>query len=169
MTTRTSTTFIITAALALCTSIVDTQAASATANLGVSATVANNCTISTSAMAFGAYDPVVANASTGLDGVGTITTACTKGATTTIGLSLGANASGVTRRLTNSAGNYLSYEIYLDSGRSTIWGNSGSDLLSPAAAPSKAARSFTAYGRIVSSQDVPAGAYADTVTATVNF
>ena len=36
-----------------------TSAATATANLGVSATVTSNCTISTVALAFGSYDPVV--------------------------------------------------------------------------------------------------------------
>jgi spore coat protein U-like protein len=144
-------------------------AGSASANLSVSASVANNCTISTSPLAFGAYDPVVANASTNLDATGMVTVACTKGATATIGLGLGSNASGNTRRMTDGSSNFLSYEVYQDSSRSTIWGNSGAELLSPSAAPSKAMRDFTVYGRIPSNQDVPAGSYGDTVTATVNF
>jgi spore coat protein U-like protein len=142
---------------------------SASANLSVSASVANNCTISTSPLAFGAYDPVVANASTNLDATGAVTVACTKGATATIGLGLGSNASGSTRRLTDGSTNFLAYEMYQDSSRSTIWGNSGAELLSPSAAPSKSTRDFTVYGRIPSNQDVPSGSYADTVTATVNF
>jgi spore coat protein U-like protein len=145
------------------------SAATATANLGVSATVTNNCTISTAALAFGSYDPVVANASTNLDGTGTVTVACTKGASATIGLGLGSNASGSTRRMGDGATNYLTYELYQDSGRTTVWGNAGAGLLSPAAAPSKAARNFTVYGRVTSNQDVPAGTYNDTVVATVNF
>jgi spore coat protein U-like protein len=145
------------------------NAATATANLGVSATVTNNCTISTVALAFGSYDPVVANASTNLDGTGTVTVACTKGSTATIGLGAGANASGATRRMGDGATNFLTYELYQDSSRSTVWANSGTGLLSPAAAPSKAARSFTVYGRVASDQDVPAGNYSDTVVATVNF
>ena len=48
------------------------SAATATANLTVSATVTNNCTVSTSALAFGSYDPVVGNASANLDGTGTV-------------------------------------------------------------------------------------------------
>jgi spore coat protein U domain-containing protein, fimbrial subunit CupE1/2/3/6 len=123
------------------------KAASATANLGVSATVTNNCTISTTALAFGSYDPVGANASGNLDGTGTVVVACTKGATATVGLGLGGNASG----------------------RTTIWSDSGAGLLSPAAAPSKAPRNFTVYGRVTGNQDVPAGNYSDTVVATVNF
>jgi spore coat protein U domain-containing protein, fimbrial subunit CupE1/2/3/6 len=100
------------------------MAASATANLGVSATVTNNCTISTAALAFGSYDPVVANASSNLDGTGTVVVACTKGATATIGLGLGGNASGSTRRMGDGGTNYLTYELYQDSGRSTIWNDS---------------------------------------------
>ena len=65
------------------------SAATATANLGVSATVTNNCTISTAALAFGSYDPVVTHASTNLDGTGTVVVACTKGVAPTVGLGLG--------------------------------------------------------------------------------
>jgi spore coat protein U-like protein len=148
---------------------VTADAATATANLGVSATVTNNCTISTVALGFGSYDPVVANASTNLDGTGTVVVACTKGATATIGLGLGSNASGSTRRMGDGATNFLTYELYQDSGRTTVWENSGAGLLSPVAAPSKAARNFTVYGRVISNQDVPAGNYSDTVVATVNF
>jgi spore coat protein U-like protein len=143
--------------------------ATATANLGVSATVTNNCTISTAALAFGSYDPVVAHASANLDGTGTVTVACTKGATSTVGLGLGSNASGSARRMTDGSTNYLTYELYSDSGRTTVWGNSGAGLYSPGAAPSKVARNFTVYGRVTSNQDVPAGSYNDTVVATVNF
>lgn len=144
-------------------------AASATATLSVSATVANNCTITTSSLAFGAYEPVGANTTASLDTSSTVTVACTKGASATIGLNLGTNASGGTRRLADGTGGYLSYEIYQDSGRTTVWGNGGADLLAPGVAPSKAPRNFTVYGRIAGSQDVPAGSYTDTVTATVNF
>ena len=86
----------------------------------------------------------------------------------TIGLGLGSNASGSTRRLKDAGTNFLTSEIYQDSGRSTMWG-SGANVLTPAAAPSKAARNFTAYGRVTANQDVPAGSYTDTVVATVNF
>ncbi len=164
-------TLAATAALLVGTTALTTpaSAASATANLAVSATVVNNCSITTAPLAFGSYDPVVTNASTDLDGTGTVSVACTKGSTATIGLGVGSNASGSTRRMKDSGSNYLSYEIYQDSSRATVWGNSGAGLLSPAAAPSKAARAFTVYGRVPASQDVPAGSYADTVVATVNF
>lgn len=144
------------------------SAATATANLTVSATVTKNCTVSTSALAFGSYDPVVANASANLDGTGGVTVACTRGATASIALGSGSNATGSTRRMTDGAGNYLAYELYSDSGRSSVW-NTGAGALGLTAAPSRAAREFAVYGRIAGNQDVPAGAYGDTVVATVNF
>jgi spore coat protein U-like protein len=158
-------------ALALLTAIAPTtaMAATATANLSATATVINNCTISTATLAFGNYDPVDVNAAAHLDASGTVTIACTKGATATIGLGLGANASGSTRRLTDGSGNYLTYEMYHEAARTTVWGTTGAALLSPAAAPSKAARNFTVYGRVASNQDATAGSYTDTIVATVNF
>jgi spore coat protein U-like protein len=144
------------------------KAATATANLGVTATVTNNCTISTVALAFGSYDPVVANASANLDGSGTVVVACTKGATATIGLGNGGNYSGG-RRMGDGSSNFLTYELYHEAARTTVWTNAGGGLLSTGAAPSKTARNFTVYGRVVSNQDVPAGNYSDTVVATVNF
>ncbi len=148
---------------------VSASGASATANLSISATVVSNCTISTLALNFGAYDPVGTNAAANLDGTGTVSVACTKGSTATVGLGLGSNASGSTRQMSSGSGSFLTYELYQDAGYSTVWGNAGTGLLSPAAAPSKALRNFTVYGRVPGNQDVPAGAYTDTVVATVNF
>ena len=145
------------------------SAGSATANLTVTATVGPNCTITTAPVAFGAYDPVVTNATTNDDDVGTISIACTKGTAATIGLGIGANASGAIRRMKDATTDYLTYELYLDSTRTTVWGTAGVNLFSAGAAPSKVARPFTVYGRIPSGQDVPAGSYTDTVVATVNF
>ena len=143
--------------------------ATATANLAVSATVITNCSINTTALAFGNYDPAGAHTAADLDGTGTVSVACTKNTAPTIALGLGNNASGSTRRLKDGGTNYLTYELYQEAGRTTIWGTSGAALLSPGAAPSKAARDFTVYGRIAGNQDVPAGAFTDTVVATVNF
>ena len=126
-------------------------AASATSNFSVTATVSNNCTITTAAISFGSYDPVVTNASTPLDATGSVTITCTKGAATTIGLNAGnngANATGTTRAM-KAATTYLSYEIYQETGRTTVWGNTGAALLTPAAAPDNGNR----FGALRSSVD----------------
>jgi spore coat protein U-like protein len=145
------------------------MAGNATANLSVTATVGANCTISTTAVAFPAYDPIVTNASANDDGTGSVIVTCTRGTAATIGLGLGANASGSQMRMKDATTDYLNYALYQDSGRATVWGNSGAGLLFPVAAPDKNPRTFTVYGRIPSAQDVPAGSYTDTVVATVNF
>src|SRR6185436_6083479 len=85
-------------------------AATQTANLPVTASVAANCAISTAAVAFGAYDPAVVNASAALDGQGSVSVTCTTGASTAVTLGEGANANtGSTaavplRRMTDGAG-----------------------------------------------------------------
>ena len=145
------------------------SAGSNNANLNVSSSVIANCTISTLPIAFGAYDPVGVNATTNDDDAGSVIVACTKGTSATIGLGLGSNASGAVRRMKDATTDYLTYELYQDTGRVTVWGTTGTALLSIGAAPSKAPRTFAVYGRIPSGQDVPAGSYTDTVVATVNF
>jgi spore coat protein U-like protein len=137
----------------------DAYAQTATANLNVSANVANKCSIATTPLAFGAYDPVADNLVIPLDRTGTVIIRCTKGATANVGLDLGDNALAGTRRMTDGT-NLLTYQIYSDANHTQVWGN---------AAPSTAARSFTVYGRVFAAQDVPSGNYADIVEATVNF
>ena len=143
------------------------DAASAAENLAVSVEVAVKCTVRTTSLAFGTYDPVVANASASLDGTGALSIACTKGASASVALGVGGNASGNTRQLASGTSR-LQYELYRDSGRTQVW-NESTGTLSTGAAPSKAARNFTVYGRVPANQDVPAGDYADSVVATVNF
>jgi spore coat protein U-like protein len=148
--------------------------ASASTTLGVSAAVANNCTITTGGVSFGTYDPLSA---TDTDSTGSVTITCTKGTTATVALDTGANASGAVRRMNDGSGNYLTYELYhpanvtpgAGAAYTTVWGTSGANLFSPAAAPSKAGRTFTVSGRITAGQDVAAGGFSDTVQATVNF
>ena len=143
-------------------------AQTATANLTVSATVAKNCSITTTAVAFGSYDPVVANAAAPLDGTGTVVVTCTKGAGTRIDLGLGANTSGAVRRMTGGT-DFLTYELYQNTTRTTVWGTGAAAGQTIVAAPSKAARTFTVYGRVAAGQDVAAASYNDTVVATINF
>jgi spore coat protein U-like protein len=139
-----------------------------TATLGVSANVNNNCTITTTPATFGvAYDPVGAHLAANLDGAGSVIVACTKGTSATIGLDPGGSFSGGTRRMTDGT-DFLAYELYQPSGFTTVW-NTTTGLLSPAAAPSKAPRTFTVNARIPMNQDVTAGSYADSVLASVNF
>jgi spore coat protein U-like protein len=145
------------------------SAQTATASLTVTANVSKNCTISTAPVNFGSYDPVAANATAPLDGIGTLTVACTKGAVAKVGLNEGANAQGATRRMGLGTTEYLTYEIYKDTAHATVWGNTADTALDIPAAPNRNPRTYTAYGRVVAAQDAAVGNYTDTVVATVNF
>jgi spore coat protein U-like protein len=146
------------------------SAATATASLTVSATVAANCTISTTPLAFGAYDPLVTNAVAALDATGGVVVACNKNTATTVGLALGAHATGSTRRMLDTvSGDFLTYELYQPGGYVTVWGNAAGSWYTPAVAPSKAPRTFQVNGRVAGGQDVSTGSYSDTVVATVTF
>jgi spore coat protein U domain-containing protein, fimbrial subunit CupE1/2/3/6 len=145
------------------------SAQSATASLTVSATVSKNCTITTTPVAFGAYDAVTGNATAPLTGTGILTVTCTKGAGAIVGLGLGSNAQGTTRRMSASATAYLTYDLYKDGARTDHWGNALPDSYDIGAAPNRMPRSFTIFGQIPGGQDATVGNYLDTVVATVNF
>lgn len=153
------------------------SAAQNTANLLVTANVNKNCTISTTPVAFGTYDPLGTHASADLDATGTVTIICTKGTTARIGLGLGANALAAVRRMADS-GNFLDYQLFRPVSDvpnaacafTAAWGNTfGTDTVNPVAAPSKAARTFNVCGRVAQNQDAAPGNYTDTVVATVDF
>ena len=140
----------------------------ASASLTVSATVTKNCTITTAPVSFGNYDSVTANATAPLDGIGTITVKCTKGAAAKVGLNPGADPTGTTRRMKQGT-EYLTYELYKDPSRTTTWGDTATTALDIPAAPNQTPRDFTVYGRVPQAQEAAVGAYTDTVVATVNF
>ena len=149
-------------------------AGSDTANLTVTANVNATCKLSNSvAVAFGTYDPVLANASTPLDANGSFDIKCTKGSSGTLKLNTGlygANASGTTRALkAASSANYLNYDLYTASGRTTVWNDTTNTVLY---GPASNASAFTetVYGRIPAAQvNAVADSYADTVTVTVTY
>jgi spore coat protein U-like protein len=144
-------------------------AATATANLNVSASVAAVCTINTAPVAFGAYDPVVANAATDLTATGTVTVACTKGAAATIDLGTGNNLLGGSRRM-SSGTDFLNYALYKDGARTQVWGTGLAGGTTAAYnSASRVATAVSVYGTVPQAQDVTVGSYSDVVVATINY
>jgi spore coat protein U-like protein len=152
-------------------------ASSPSASLSITASVAAKCSVSsTTAVAFGAYDPVVTNAATGvdLDGTGSVGIKCTPGNGTSISMDSGANASGNQRRMQGPAGSssaFLNYSLFSDAARTTAWGNgsNGASSLAITASTNASERTFTVHGRVPKGQDVNVGNFSDTVQVTVNF
>jgi spore coat protein U-like protein len=149
-------------------------AATATANLSVTATVSPSCIVSTVPVAFGAYDP---SATLATDTSGSVSVTCTVGTAYSIALDAGENpatpGNAATRRMLANGSSHLGYVLYLDAAHATIWGdgNNGTSV-NPIAASHTGdgtAQSHTVYGRIPAGQYVEAGAYADMVIATITY
>ncbi|MEB3123461.1 MAG: spore coat U domain-containing protein [Snowella sp.] len=144
-------------------------AGTATTNLDLSASVTNSCTISTSSVAFGSYDPTSNSDATA---TGTVTTLCTNGASATITLGQGSNPHVAStdaapfRQLRNGT-DFLLYNLFQNAERTTLWGNTAGTGLGITS--SGTSQNTTVYGSILQQQNVPAGNYSDTVTATVTF
>lgn len=149
------------------------QAATDTADLPVTASVTANCTISTAAVAFGAYDPVSVNAAANLDATGTVNVTCTSGASTTVTLGQGDNPDAASttavplRQMSDGGPNLLPYHLYSENTRTTVWGDTGPTGLAHTGAGTQVG--LVVYGRIPAGQNVPAGSYSDTVVATITF
>lgn len=106
--------------------------------------------------------------STNYDATAIVRPRCTNTTPYQLGLNNGINASGSIRRMKSGAGNYVSYELYRDSGRSQRWGNTqGSDTV--AGTGSGGAQNVTIYGRVAPQATPVAGSYADTVTVTIYY
>lgn len=137
--------------------------------LGVSnGEAAGSCTVSVSSIAFGSYDVFVPVPT---DSTGTIVLTCNGGARD-VAIALGRGQTGTFsgRKLTK-AGDALSYNVFLDAARTTIWGDgSGATAMwIEANPPNNKDVSRTMFGRVPATQEVSAGSYTDTLTVTVNF
>lgn len=135
---------------------------------GAGATVLRRCDIATTPLAFGEYDPLVRHASQPLDRDGAVTITCTKGTSATISLNGGLYSSGTLRNLSNGSAR-LQYDLFMDAGRTQRWGEGDANAFQAGDAPSDAPRTFVVFGRVFPGQDVPVGAYTDSVVVTVEF
>lgn len=153
---------------------VQLAAADDTDNMAVNATVVDACTISAGALAFGTYDTIT---HTQKLGQATLSLQCTTGAAAKV-VTLGegaqpASAAPTTpfRQMVRTGFvDMLTYKLYSDVGRTTVWGaTAGTGLATAAWTSSTIPQTLTVYGAIDADQDVPAGSYTDSVVATIIF
>lgn len=134
---------------------------------------AATCSLSAGPMAFGSYN---STALTALDSQSTMTVSCQSGllelVSYSLALSAGSSGSTAARQLA-SGSNRLSYNLYKDVARLTLWGT-GSDAyastlqLLTVLTPNNT--TLTVYGRIPARQSAAApGSYSDAITATLTF
>ncbi len=147
------------------------EAATRTAPFTVSASVASNCLISATNLAFGPYTGVAELTSTS-----GVTVRCTNGLGYTVRLSSGGGSYG-TRLLSDGGTNTLQYNLYTSAANTSIWGDgaTGSTAAVTGTGSGLAAGSavtHTVYGTLPdngTNQAAPVGSYTDSITATVEY
>jgi spore coat protein U-like protein len=149
-------------------------AGTATANMTVTATVANTCTIATvTNVSFGTipgYFTSAINATTN----GEISVQCTSGDSYNITIGTGAHSTVNFRQMADSTATYfIEYVLYSDSGFSTKWGNNttqfGNAVLGTGTG---SVQLYTVYAQIPIQALTPApiaASYTDTVLITITY
>jgi spore coat protein U-like protein len=167
-------TLLATALLAFGGYALTASAATQVTNFNVTATVINNCIISSTNIAFGNYDPT---ATTAVTAQGAVSAKCTLGDVVSVGLNqgltpgTGSTAAVPVRQMINGANN-LPYHIFTASGGTTEWGVGTVGTNEPVAQTSTSVLvplTFITYGSLPAGTNVPAGSYSDTVIATVTY
>lgn len=140
---------------------------------------AATCGVSTSGIAFGAYNPIQA---VPVDSAGSIVVNCSKGTLDalpmtvnySVDLSRGSSSSYASREMASSS-RKLYYNLYRDALRITVWGDSSGGtvnvpgMLQLQAPLGTASGTHAIYGRIFGNQNAVPGAYADSIVVTVSY
>lgn len=137
-----------------------------TATFTVTATVLPACTVVGGVpLAFGVITP-----GSQRDGSVTISATCTLGTAYTLALDAGtgSGATVASRRMT-SGSDTLTYSLYQDAGRTTLWGDGTAGTSTRSSTGTGAAQTFTVYGRVPSDAAAPVGSYTDTITVTATY
>lgn len=161
---------LIAAALATACVAGPASAATDTTDIQVTITITESCTFETGGddVEFGQK----ARSSAGdVTATGSLIVNCTTGTPYTIALNEGANGASVTSRLMkrSSGTETIPYSLYRDAAMTQNWGNGTSDV--QGGTGNGTDQSIPVYGRVLGSSNVnvPAGSYADTITATVTY
>jgi spore coat protein U-like protein len=165
----------IVAGLALASALpMSAEAGTAAGNLTVQMTITSSCTIAGATQNFGTVVgtsllSVFADSSTA------ITVTCTAGSPYSIGIDLGANASGSQRRLANG-GNTINYNLYLDALHLSPWtgATDSATCVTPGGCylgtGNGSAQAINVYGQVAPLAIAPAfGTYTDNLVMTVNY
>lgn len=141
-------------------------AATSTTTFQVTATVSSGCVLSATNHDFGVYTP--SSLADNINGTNILTATCTLAVPYTLGLDIGIGdgATAAARKMTRVGGTEtLEYSLYQTVDRLLVL----SDVLTLSGVGTGLATDHTVFGKIPANQNVPAGNYADTVTATITF
>jgi spore coat protein U-like protein len=137
----------------------------------VTATVLSSCNVTGTTLNFGSnIDPI--SAAVPLDSSSTLSVTCSNTTPYTVALNAGTNAGGSTNFSSRSIKNgthTLGYQLYTDSGRSSVWGDGTSSTATSGGTGSGSSQSISIYGRLPTLSGAVPGAYTDTVTVTITY
>lgn len=144
-------------------------------NFTVSATVANNCSISAANVSFGTVNAGSAATNTS----STVTLTCNKGATvSSVALNNGANASGTQKRMINGT-EFLNYNIDVPTGAAfngcpaaaagPEWNATNTIVATPLFTTTGGPKQINICASIPANQFPAAGSYTDTVAVTATY
>ena len=128
-----------------------------------------SCTVSTSGISFGSYNPL---SGTYLDSTGTISVFCSGYAELTVALGRSTVSGSFTPRAmsSGSSSDQLNYNLYTVAARTQIWGDGTEGTATvPGTAVKHVTTNFAVYGRIPANQDVIVGSYSDTLVVTITW
>lgn len=145
-------------------------AATASGSLEAKITITSDCSVSTgnAALDFGSNASTAAMPTANNGG---FSVTCTNGSPYKIGLTPASTSSAVgtgTMSTSPSNGSTIGYTLYQDSSFQTVWGSTAGTNTNDSTGTG-AAQSYTVYGKVTSSLNVPAGNYSDTVTIEVTY
>jgi spore coat protein U-like protein len=142
------------------------QSQTAQTTFRVTAKVMAVCEVTANDLAFGTYNP---KASSPHQVTTQLRATCTPGSTYQVGLNEGTSPGAtVNQRKMVSGANNLNYQLYSDSARSAIWGNTqGTDTVTGVG--TGLVQDHTVFGSVLPAQAIPAGDYSDTITVRVYF
>lgn len=127
---------------------------------GVLASYENACKVAATDMDFGRVDPpqnpLYATASIRID--------CVPGTPWRLGLDNGQHFDGTTRRMAGPGG-MVQYQLYLDEGRTRVWGNAGADMADGIGS----VPAVTVYGKLLPQPELETGSYSDTIIVTMYY
>jgi spore coat protein U-like protein len=140
------------------------------------AVVVFSCTVSTTPISFGTYNPLSAGGDASTGSWSVICTATGSGSATvtgTLSLSTGRSGSYASRYMLAGT-NKLMYNVYLDPGYTVVLGNGTGGSVAPTETGTVTAGqqyqvNGTMYGLIPAAQNAAPGAYSDTLVVTVTY
>ncbi|MEX5503836.1 spore coat U domain-containing protein [Pseudomonas putida] len=156
------------------------QAATVTGSINSTLTLISACQVNGSsgtsglnfgALNFGTQDAlfVTANAQVLGGGGGAMSILCSAGTVPVVKVRAGLHdgqSSGGTRALADGAGNFVPYDLYTDTGRTTLLAIDGTITLPTSTG---VAQTVNLYGKAVGKAGLPAGVYSDTISVELSF